>query len=291
MPGKWAGTAAVLACTMGDMPDLHVEDYGTGEPALFVHGSGSWGAETFGAQRALAGEFRVVLIDRCGYGQSPAAGPIGWPTDGGVVAGLLTGLGRAHLIGHSTGGTVALLAAAEVPHAVRSLTLIEPTVWGIADPADSPPEIAAADKEVFRRGPGLSAEEFLIALNELAGVTDAAGMVSAMTPEFTEADWTGVNAFRNEAWPGDARIDLAALAAGRFPKLVTVGAWDPAIHPELAEIAASRQRQALQAEHRALARRISADVVTFSRSTHNPMVEEPDRFNALLRDTWRRASD
>jgi pimeloyl-ACP methyl ester carboxylesterase len=271
------------------MADLHIETYGSGEPAVFVHGSGSWGAETFGAQRALADEFRVILIDRCGYGQSPAAGPIGWPTDTGVVADLLTELGHAHLVGHSTGGTVALLAAAGVPDSVHSLTLVEPSVWGVADPVDSPPEIAAADKDVFWRGPGLSAEEFLVALNELAGVPDPAGMVSAMIPSFTDAEWAGANAFRNEAWPGDAKIDLATLAVSRFPKLVAIGAWDLAVHPELAGITASGQRQARGAEHRALAQRINADLVTFSLSTHLPMIEEADRFNALLRDTWRRS--
>lgn len=273
------------------MADLHIEAYGTGEPAVFVHGSGSWGDETFGAQRALADEFRVILIDRCGYGQSPAAGPIGWPTDRVVVADLLTELGRAHLVGHSTGGTVALLAAADVPDAVRSLTVIEPSVWGIADPADSPPECAAADQDVWRRGPELSAEEFQIALTELAGVPDAAGMVAAWTARFTDADWAGANAQRHEAWPGDARIDLTAIAVGRFPKSVAIGAWDAALHPALAEVAASRRRRAVEAEHRALARRIEARLVTFSQSAHNPMSEEPDTFNTLLRDTWREARD
>jgi pimeloyl-ACP methyl ester carboxylesterase len=271
------------------MADLHIEECGAGEPVVLVHGSGSWGAETFQQQRALGDEFRVILIDRCGYGKSPAAGPIGWPTDTGVVAGLLTQLGGAHLVGHSTGGTVALLAAAEVPDAVRSLTVIEPTVWGIADPADSPPECAAADQEVWRRGPDVSAEEFMIALTQLAGVPDAAGMVGNWIAAFTEADWAGANAQRHEAWPGDASIDLAGLAVSRFPKVVAVGAWDPAIHPDLAEIAASRRRQAVLAEHQALAQRINARLVTFSQSAHNPMFEEPDEFNALLRSTWRHA--
>lgn len=121
------------------MTDLHIEAYGTGEPALLIHGSQSWGIDTFGQQRALAGEFRVILIDRRGYGQSPPAPVIGWPADTGDVAGLLTELGGAHLAGHSSGGTVALLAAALVPHTVRSLVVVEPSVWGIADPGDSPP--------------------------------------------------------------------------------------------------------------------------------------------------------
>jgi len=273
------------------MAELHIDEYGTGEPAVFVHGSGSWGVDTFSAQRTLADEFRVLFIDRCGYGRSPAAGPMGWPTDRTVVARLLTELGRAHLVGHSTGGTVALLAAADVPHAVLSLTVIEPSVWGIADTADSPPECAAGDKEVWRRGPDLSAEEFLIALFTLAGVPDAAGAVGTWTNKFTEADWAGADAQRHEAWPGDARIDVDALAGSPFPKSVVIGAWDPAIHPALAEIAASRRRRAVEAEHRAVARRIKGRLVTFSQSAHNPMSEEPDAFNALLRDTWRQASD
>jgi len=273
------------------MADLHIEEYGSGEPAVFVHGSGSWGVDTFSAQRTLADEFRVLLVDRCGYGQSPAAGPIGWPTDRTKVADLLTELGRAHLVGHSTGGTVALLAAADVPHAVRSLTVIEPSVWGIANPADSPPECAAGDKEVWRRGPDLTAEEFLIALFTLAGVSDAPEMVGTWTAKFSDADWAGADAQRHEAWPGGATIDLAALAGSRFPKSVAIGAWDPAIHPALAEVAASRRRRAIEAEHRALARRINARLVTFSHSAHNPMCDEPDTFNAMLRDTWLQARD
>lgn len=129
--------------------DLHVESYGTGAPALLVHGSGSWGTDTFGGQRALAEEFRVVLVDRRGYGQSPAVPPIGWPADVGDVAGLLTELGGAHLVGHSSGGTVALAAASLAPHAVRSLVAVEPVVWGIADPASSPPGHAAANRDAW----------------------------------------------------------------------------------------------------------------------------------------------
>lgn len=109
---------------------------------------------TFGQQRALADEFRLNLLDRRGYGKSPAAPAIGWPTDAGDVAGLLTELGGAHLVGHSPGGTVALLAAALAPHAVRSLVAVEPSVWGIADPGSSPPldQVAVAHRAVAKGG-------------------------------------------------------------------------------------------------------------------------------------------
>jgi len=167
------------------------------------------------------------------------------------VADLLTDLGSAHLVGHSTGGTAALLAAGRVLRAVRSLIVVEPTVWGITDPDDSPPERPAAYREVWMRGPGLSAREFLVALTEVTGVKDAPGMVSAALAETTEAD--------------------------------------PADHPDLADMWASGWRQAVAAEHSALAQHINARLVTLSRSAHTPMIEEPDVFNALLWDTWRAA--
>ncbi|TDE23996.1 alpha/beta hydrolase [Nonomuraea mesophila] len=46
-------------------------------PVLFVHGSTSWGDDPhygFAAQAPLAGRFRLLLMDRRGYGGSPDAG-------------------------------------------------------------------------------------------------------------------------------------------------------------------------------------------------------------------------
>jgi pimeloyl-ACP methyl ester carboxylesterase len=272
------------------MTDLHVEAFGSGEPALLVHGSGSWGLNTFSQQRALADEFRVILIDRRGYGRSPAAAVIGWPTDAGDVAGLLTELGGAHLVGHSSGGTVALFAAALAPRAVRSLVVIEPAVWGIADPGSSPPACAAADRSAWTRGPRMSAQEFLVALNGLYAGADAAEITKATTSAFTQADWAAADTWRREAWPGDAPVDLGTLAAASFPKTVVIGGYELAADATAARFAASQHLQALQAERHALARRINGRLVTFTRSTHAPQAEEPGAFNALLRDTWRATS-
>ena len=69
--------------------------------------------------------------------------------------------------------------------------------------------------------------------------------------------------------------------------MVAVGGYDPAVHPVAATFAASGHLRALQAERAALARRIHARLVTFTRSLHAPMAGEPGAFNALLRDTWR----
>jgi hypothetical protein len=53
--------------------DLHALELGHGEPIVFVHGSFDTAEETFPEQRQLADQYRVVLVDRRGYGESPPA--------------------------------------------------------------------------------------------------------------------------------------------------------------------------------------------------------------------------
>lgn len=267
------------------MTDLHIEHHGAGEPAVLVHGSGSWGVDTFPAQRELADEFHVLFVDRRGHGQSPRSAVIGWPTDSRDVVNLLAELGGAHLAGHSSGGTVALLAAGLRPDLVRSLVVIEPAVWGIADPGGPLPHYAVAQREVLARGPGMTAREFLEASFAASGVPDPANVVSSITASFSDADWAGIDVHRHEVWWGDAPVDLETLAAAPFPKVVAAGAHDPGIHPLAASL--SEGTALFLREHRALARRIGAAFVTFPRSAHSPQIDEPAAVNRLLRDTWR----
>lgn len=182
---------------------------------------------------------------------------------------------------------MALAAASLALRAVRSLVAVEPVVWGIADPTSSPPGQTAANRDAWARGPGLSARDFLIALEALFTGQDAAANVAATTAAFTQADWAAADAWRREAWPGDAPIDLDRLAAVGFPAVIAIGAYDPAVYPAAAKLAASGHLRALQAERRALARRLHARLATFTRSMHAPMIDEPGTFNALLRETWR----
>src|SRR5881392_3809104 len=104
--------------------------WGDGEPAVFVHGSFGWGEETWREQRALADHYKLLLVDRRGFGASSPNGPVDFERDADDVAELL-GDG-SHLVGHSYGGVVSLLAAARRPDAVRSLALIEPPAFGVA---------------------------------------------------------------------------------------------------------------------------------------------------------------
>src|SRR3954471_21258072 len=135
---------------------LNVAVWGGGERVVCVHGSLSWGTFAFRAQRPLAGTHSLVLPDRRGYGASMASGRADFEVDADDVAALL-GDG-AHLVGHSYGAVVALLAAARRPEAVRSLTVSEPGTLALAPGAA---ERLAHGRELYAHAAEMTPREFL----------------------------------------------------------------------------------------------------------------------------------
>jgi pimeloyl-ACP methyl ester carboxylesterase len=104
---------------------------GKGEPVVLIHGSGP-GVTSYANWRlvipALAEEFRVVAPDMVGFGYSerPANVEYGIQTWADQVIGLMDTLDlqKAHLVGNSFGGAVALRIAAQVPERVSKLVLM-----------------------------------------------------------------------------------------------------------------------------------------------------------------------
>jgi pimeloyl-ACP methyl ester carboxylesterase len=96
---------------------------------VLVHGSVGNGELTFAAQRPLAERFELVLHTRSGYPPRPPLERIDFEDQ---AAELATELQPGdHLVGHSYGAVVSLLAAAQRP-VVASLTLGEPPAFGVA---------------------------------------------------------------------------------------------------------------------------------------------------------------
>ena len=105
---------------------------GEGDPVLLLHGLGATKASFLPTIAALAGSFRVTAIDLPGFGDS--AMPVGAAYDppffARAVAGVLDALEieRAHLIGNSMGGRVALEVGFEFPERTGQLALLAPSL-------------------------------------------------------------------------------------------------------------------------------------------------------------------
>ena len=58
-----------------------------------------------------------------------------------------------HVVAHSYGGVISLLAAAMRPEAVRSLTLVEPPAFGVARGHPAVEDFVARGTELWTEGP------------------------------------------------------------------------------------------------------------------------------------------
>jgi pimeloyl-ACP methyl ester carboxylesterase len=266
------------------MTDLHFDAFGQGIPALFVHGSFSWGLDSFARQQALADGHRVIFLDRRGFGASPPGDRLGWPTDVPDIAALLEDLGGAHLVGHSTGAISSFFAASRRPDLIRSLVVIEPPLFGIAasDPDAGP--IMNALEAVVLQAPELTTAAFSAAWATALGSDPA--RVAAWISSFTDRDWAAAEASRHEAWAGNASVDFSPLARASFPKAVVVGGWPESVAPGRAATG-----RAYRAVATTIARRVAGELIVLDRSSHNPHSQEPERLNALLEGIWKLADE
>src|SRR5262245_57009820 len=114
-----AAASAVARIATAQAISLEVVVWGSGPGVLLVHGGIINGPATWSEQRPLGERWRLEVVNRRGYGKSPA--PLSrsdFEEDARDIA-VLLGDG-AHLVAHSYGAIGALYAAALRPQAVRS---------------------------------------------------------------------------------------------------------------------------------------------------------------------------
>ena len=127
------GAPEVLAAEAGGRKISYAGDGTDGDVVLLVHGYGGDRNSWLFLQEPLAAKYRVYALDLPGHGTSSkdvGDGSVGVLAE--AVVAVLDALGatRAHLVGHSMGGAVALVAAARDPARIASLTLIAPSGFG-----------------------------------------------------------------------------------------------------------------------------------------------------------------
>ncbi|HXF98785.1 MAG TPA: alpha/beta fold hydrolase [Gaiellaceae bacterium] len=190
------------------------------ERLVLVHGSVVGGRATWSAQAPLADRFELVVLDRPGFPPNEPVERVDFETDAGFVAERLRP--GDHLVGHSYGGVVSLLAAARASERLRSLCVLEPPATRVAVGDAAVDAFVAGAVELWERGPRDDPEAFLRRF--LAAVGSTFDPPSPLPPELAQ----GARALVDERGPWEAEIPLAQLAAARIPTLVVSGGHHPA---------------------------------------------------------------
>ena len=112
---------------------LEYDVRGSGEPVVLIHGSHI--ADAFAPlleQPVLTERYTLIRYHRRGFaGSTRADGPLSIERQAADCLALMRHLDvpRAHVVGHSYGGAIALQLAAGAPDAVQSLGLFEPALF------------------------------------------------------------------------------------------------------------------------------------------------------------------
>lgn len=205
--------------TLIDAPHIYLD--GQGERIVFLHGSNIANPRFLWLpQFSLAARYQLLIPDRRGYGANTAESDKG--TYEGNVEDIVSWLGQgAHLVGHSYGGLLAMVAATRHPELIKSLVIIEPPAFGLTLQYPEVARVVHALKRVYASSP--TPEVFL------EGFLRALGSSIAEPLHLSPLHRKAVSATMEEIEPWNIPLDLETLSACPFPKLVVSGDWHPAL--------------------------------------------------------------
>jgi pimeloyl-ACP methyl ester carboxylesterase len=238
-------------------------------PIVFVHGAMDRSSAFLRTSRLLSA-YPVVIYDRRGYGRSalregePTPDISGQVTDLHAIIEFCTlATGQAPIVvGHSLGGTIAILAAGERPTSISGLVIYEsPLLWESWWPPQQDQSAAAGEPSGDERTDGARmAESFL---RRMIGDARWESLPEQTRIRRREEGRT----LRSELLSGRA-IEAPNLAAITVPVIVGVGSGADAL----------RQRAASTL----VASLSEASSVVLADAPHNLHTADPARFSALV---------
>jgi 2-succinyl-6-hydroxy-2,4-cyclohexadiene-1-carboxylate synthase len=268
-----------IAC--GDVA-LHVVEEGAGPPLVVLHGFTGSGASMRGVCTALRDRHRVVRVDLLGHGRSDAPRELAPYAIERCAAQLVAVLGalaipRAHLLGYSMGGRVALALAAFHPERIASALLLGARA-GILDPAARAARVRDDERlaqQIERDGVACFVDHWMaLPLFASQKRLDAASLAAARSERLANRAHGLAASLR--AMGAGAQPPLHEwLPQLRMPLLFVAGAEDA----RFAAIAADLARQAPHAR-----------VALVPDAGHAAHLENPEAFACIARDFFAAAS-
>ena len=207
---------------------LEYEVTGDGEAALLIHGALIADAMLpLTREPALADRYRLIRYRRRGHGGSdPAPGTFSLAQQARDAVALLTQLGveRAHVIGHSGGGAIAVQLALEAPSLVHSLALLEPAIM----PPETKPafiEGVAPVVEAYRSGDSRRAVDLWMEAVRVSSGPDWRSVVAESVPGGAEQAEKDASTFFEVDFPAFVEFSFEREQASRIrqPVLYVIG--------------------------------------------------------------------
>ena len=205
-----------------DGTEAQAVDEGIGTPVLVVHGGMGDRTVWQPVTDLLRGRFRTVRLERRRY-RMDLPGPMTMAQEVQHVAAIAAQLDRPVLVGHSSGGVVALEALVAHPGAYAGAVLYEPPVVTGAPLSDD--KLAAARAAVARDKPGKALSIFLRDVVRMpAPPAWLAGVIVGRHPEYRQRV---VRQLDDNDAIDEMGVRLAAYAQLKTPILLLGGDKSP----------------------------------------------------------------
>lgn len=221
-----------------DGVELEYEIRGAGEPVMLMHaGVCADFFKPLSEEPALTDQYRLVRYHRIGYaGSSRLVGAVSIAQQAAHCRSLLRHLGirRAHIVGHSSSGNIALQLALDTPDAVHSLALLEPALMSVPSAQTSRAFMATAI-QLYRAGDKAGAVDTF--LQGTCGSDYRAALEHALPDAFDQAV-ADADTFFSQELPAVQQWSFTQEEASRItqPVLAVLGALSPPIFRERREL-------------------------------------------------------
>lgn len=253
--------------------DTYYEENGQGPPVVLIHGHSAdlrlWASQV---PALVDGGYRVIRYDVRGHGRGtvPPSGYT-WENYSGDLRDLLDHLGlrpptRAHLVGLSMGGAIAMQFALDQPARVTSLTLVDSALPGLTYSEEFSQVIEEMVAAVRREGPRAALERLWLTHPLFDGIRrfpERFELLKSIVLDYAAADYLD-----ETVYPQPERQIVDRLSEIQAPTLVLVGELDLPDFRLIAEILAANIPGARY--------RVIAD------AGHVSNLEQPEAFNEAL---------
>jgi len=137
--------------------ELEYSLIGSGDPVVLIHAGvcADWFKPLL-SERVLTDSFLVLSYHRVGYGRSSRLeGSVSIADQANHCSLLMRqlGIGRAHIVGHSSSANMALQLALDLPNMVHSLALLEPALYqGVPSASGAARAFVKQASELYQAG-------------------------------------------------------------------------------------------------------------------------------------------